>query len=149
MRRLRPATVHPEADEPTLKEGLKSMEPLKGIDWKALLAASGAVLEGLLPKRETDRQEVLLALAEVDHRLRGNGRCEVCRAPVRAIMRTVSRDEAGQTREFGCLCRRCLEAEKAYSRQVTSYLSGVVFDDFVNKKDLVPRPQDANGKAAA
>jgi hypothetical protein len=128
-------------------------DPLQGFDWNALLAASGAALDDLLPKRETDRQEVLLALAEVHHRLHGNGRCDVCRAPVRAIMRTITRDDAGQNRDFKCLCRRCLEAEKAYSRQVTSYLSGVVFDDFVNKKDLVPRPQhangDANGKAAA
>ena len=102
-----------------------------------------------MPKRESDRQEVLLAIAEIDHRLRGNVKCVGCGAPVRAVMRTVSVDDSGQTHEYECLCRRCLEAEKAYSRKVTSYVAGVVFDESVNRKEPVPRPQTASGKAAA
>lgn len=129
-------------------------EPVKEIDWTQLLASmSGssqkAVSEELLPKRDSDRQEVLLALADIDHRLYGHGKCNVCRAPVRAVMRTVCVNEAGTTWEYRCLCRRCLEAEKAYCRKVTSYIAGVVFDEFVNREELVARPQTVNDTAAA
>lgn len=132
------------------------LEPLTQVDWRKLLACTTAASgearppleEGLLPKRESDRQEVLLAIAEIDHRLRGNVKCVGCNAPVRAVMRTVSVDESGQTHEYECLCRRCLEAEKAYSRKVTSYVAGVVFDETVNRKEVVRRPRSVNTKAA-
>ena len=128
-------------------------DPTHPIDWNRLLgfttgSSDQATPEELLPARQTDRQEVLLALADIDHRLHGNGRCSVCRAPVRAIMRTVGVDDAGQTWEYACLCRRCLEAEKAYCRKVTSYVAGAVFDEDVNRKELVVRPRPA-GQAAA
>ncbi|MEO6120498.1 MAG: hypothetical protein ABIP12_07405 [Terriglobales bacterium] len=132
-------------------------EPFTKVDWKKLLAFTAGsdqnlgepLREDLLPKREAHRQEVLLAIAEIDHRLRGNAKCVGCNAPVRAVMRTVSVDDFGQTREFACLCRRCLEAEKAYSRKVTSYVAGVVFDETANGKELVRRPGSASGQAAA
>ncbi len=131
-------------------------EPLTRVDWRKLLAFTAAgsndsrtpVDEELLPKREGDRQEVLLAIAEIDHRLRGNCKCVGCGAPVRAVMRAVAVDDSGQTHEYECLCRRCLEAEKMYSRKVTSYVAGVVFDEYVNRKELVPRPQSASVQAA-
>ncbi len=130
-------------------------EPLKGVEWRKLLAftcvgltgAQPPLQEDLLPQREADRQEVLLAIAEIDHRLRGNRKCAGCGAPVRAVMRTVSIDDSGHLREYECLCRRCLEAEKVYSRTVTSYVAGVVFDEYLNRKDLVPRPQLARQAA--
>ncbi|HUS18467.1 MAG TPA: hypothetical protein VMZ25_02355 [Terriglobales bacterium] len=135
------------------KGGATPFDAVRSFDWKHLLSvttgsASDSIPAELLPKRETERQEVLLALAEINHRLRGNGKCHVCRAPVRAIMRTVGVDDAGRSWEYECLCRRCLEAEKAYCRKVTSYIAGVVFDEYENRKELVERVRPA-GKVAA
>ena len=129
-------------------------ESTKRFDWRPLLASTigstrEPVREELLPKWESDRQDVLLALAEVDYRLNGHTKCSVCRAPVRAAMRTVCVNESGTTWEYGCLCRRCLEAEKAFCRRVTSYIAGAVFDEFVNRGELVARPQHAGNKVAA
>lgn len=129
---------------------------LTSVDWRKLLALTTAtgndprvpLQDELLPKREAERQEVLLAIAEIDHRLRGNRKCIGCGAPVRAVMRTVSVDDSGEVHEYECLCRRCLEAEKVYSRKVTSYVAGVVFDEFENRKERVPRPRSASGQAA-
>lgn len=125
-----------------------------GVDWRQILASTAGssrapLNEGQLPKKETERREVLLAVAEIDHRLRGNSKCGVCRAPVRAAMRTVGVDDSGKSWEYECLCRRCLEAEKAYCRKVTSYVAGVVFDESVNRKELVPRPRPVGDRAAA
>jgi hypothetical protein len=127
---------------------------LAGLDWRRILASAGSTSSGrldesLLPKRETERREVLLAFAEIDHRLRGNSKCQVCRAPVRAEMRTIGTDDHGRIFEYDCLCRRCHEAEKAYCRKVTAYIGGVVFDDFLNSKELVARQLPATGKVAA
>ena len=147
--------MHPESDFVPLNGQMDSeTSSLAGLDWQRILASagstsSGRVDEALLPKRETDRREVLLAFAEVDHRLRGNSKCKVCRAPVRAEMRTIGTDDQGRTFEYECLCRRCFEAEKAYCRKVTAYVGGVVFEESVNQKELVARPQPATEKVAA
>lgn len=127
---------------------------ITGVDWRQVLASTAGSLqaplnEGQLPKTDSERKEVLLAVAEIAHRLRGNSKCDVCRAPVRAVMRTVGIDDAGRSYEYECLCRRCLEAEKAYCRKVTSYVSGVVFDESVNRKELVSRPRPVGDRAAA
>lgn len=122
-------------------------------DWLLTRAAGevgqGRIDEAALPQRESERQEALLAIADIEFRLYGGGKCAVCRAPVRAVMKTVAVDDAGRRFEYDCLCRRCLEAERAYSRAVTSYIGGYVFDDFLNRKPLVERPAAGRETAAA
>lgn len=125
---------------------------LPGFDWRRVIASAGTtgVLdEALLPAKETDRKEVLLAFAEVDHRLYGNRKCDVCHAPVRAAMRTIGIDDHGHTWEYACLCRRCHEAERAFCRKVICSIGSVVFDEFVNQKELVARPAPEKKKVAA
>ncbi|HUQ50234.1 MAG TPA: hypothetical protein VM056_05920 [Terriglobales bacterium] len=109
---------------------------------------SGQLTDALLPQRESERKEVIMRLAELDFKLRGGGKCACCNAPVRNFMRTVSENDR-DTREFDCLCRRCLEAEKAFSRTVTVYFGGVVFESFVNKGALVQRGVPAKEAVAA
>jgi len=122
-------------------------------DWLLTRAAGetgqGRIDESALPQRESERQEALLAIADIEFRLYGGGKCSVCRAPVRAVMKTIAVDDDGHRFEYDCLCRRCLEAERAYARAVTSYVHGYVFDEYLNRKPLVERPPSGRGKAAA
>jgi hypothetical protein len=145
-------TNQSQLDKSSNKGEVATSDPVKGFDWKRVLGlttgAGDSFPRDLLPQRESERQEILLALADINHRLYGHGKCNVCRAPVRAIMRTVGVDDAGQTWEYECLCRRCLEAEKAHCRKVTSYIAGVVFDEYENRRELVQRVRPAGNVAA-
>ena len=72
---------------------------------------------------------------------RQNCRCSVCRAPVRDPRRVMSYDQLGNERDFTRLCRRCFEAEKAYSRTVFVFLFDMVNEIFTNYRQPFPRPQ--------
>jgi hypothetical protein len=130
------------------------MEKFRSLyDWRLLAAFDGTLTEDQLPANERERQEALLAIAEIDHRLNGGHRCSICRAPVRSAMKSVGVDDEGKRYVYQCLCRRCLEAERRYCRTVTSYIANIVFDEFVNRRDLVPRSAEdmapiAKGAAA-
>jgi hypothetical protein len=76
-------------------------------------------------------------------------KCAECRAPVRDAVKVFSSDDDGSHREFECLCRRCLEAEKAFARRVALIADGTVVKEFVNTKPLVKRPARAKVPAAA
>jgi hypothetical protein len=92
-----------------------------------------------LPKNESARREILTQLAELDYQLRGGRKCACCRTHVRSVMRVRSLDEKGTLREYICLCRRCLEAEKAFSKRVVVYYAAVVFEEFISLKQTVER----------
>jgi hypothetical protein len=67
--------------------------------------------------RDSERRIMrLISLqAELNYRQDGGGRCSECRTPVRHLVRVVARKTDGSSREFQCLCTRCLEAERATS----------------------------------
>lgn len=115
---------------------------------RLLEALRAALSEDRLPTSIEDRQDALLAVADLEHRLGKSGKCETCGAPVRSIMSVVATDDAGNTFAYDCLCGRCREAEKAYSRRVTAYIAGLVYEDFTNAKELVPRPSRRMQNAA-
>jgi hypothetical protein len=119
-------------------------------DSKLLAAyANSTLTEEMLPRNLEARQEALHALAEVEYRLHGTSKCSICRAPVRAAMKSVGVDDKGKRYIYQCLCRRCLEAEKAYCRTMTSYVAGMIFDEFLNKRELIERSAQAAIMAAA
>ncbi|MCU1311200.1 MAG: hypothetical protein JWO20_2325 [Candidatus Angelobacter sp.] len=76
-------------------------------------------------------------------------KCAGCRAPVRDAFRVISTDDDGSQREYACLCRRCLEAEKVFARRVELFVNGIPVKEFVNTNEAVPRPIPAKTPAAA
>lgn len=127
------------------------MLPSNGDDLHLLASVfvEGSLCQGQLPARQSERQELLLTIAEIGYRLYGHTKCSMCRAPVRAAMRSVGIDGQGRTFTYRCLCRRCLEGEKAYCRRLTSYVAGVIFDEYVNPRPLVARSMPLYLRAAA
>lgn len=127
---------------------MPAFKPL--FDWRLLAAFDGSLTDADLPRNHEERRDALLAIAEVDYRLNGGHKCSICRAPVRAAMRSVGIDDRGRTYNYKCLCRRCLESEKGYCRKMTSYIAGLIFDEYENKKDLIERsPISPRMRAAA
>ena len=64
-------------------------------------------------------RKVLTSYAELRYRLNGGGKCKVCGASVRHIIPVKAEHLDGSISEFGCLCTRCMEAERAISDRVT------------------------------
>ncbi|MGI9100842.1 MAG: hypothetical protein ACR2IF_00225 [Terriglobales bacterium] len=77
-----------------------------------------ALAEGIQHGPTVHKQKALVSYAELQYRLKGGGRCAVCNAAVRHKIPVTSEHIDGTIAEFGCLCTRCLEAEKALSRKV-------------------------------
>lgn len=77
-----------------------------------------ALAEGMRHGPTAHKQKALVSYAELQYRLKGGGRCSVCRAAVRHRVPVQSEHLDGTIAEFACLCTRCLEAEKALSRRV-------------------------------
>lgn len=68
----------------------------------------------------SDRQQkILLSYAELQYQLHGGGRCSMCHASVRHVLPVTAEHTDGTIAEFGCLCTRCLEAERGVSHRVT------------------------------
>jgi hypothetical protein len=63
-------------------------------------------------------EKVLTSYAELQFRLHGGGHCSVCHAAVRHVVPVRVERSNGATAFFGCLCTRCLEAERALSSRV-------------------------------
>ena len=76
-------------------------------------------------------------------------KCTVCRAPVRDAVTVISADDDGTRHEYSCLCRRCLEAEKVFSRRVTLYAGELISQEFINTKPAIARPTPVKVPAAA
>ena len=104
------------------------------------LLSTGGNAEKALPQDPKERKNFLLNYLDHQYRLCGSRRCEECRTTVRYSMRVVSIAHDGDLREYAVLCRRCIEAEKAYSKRVFVYAAGVVFEEFLNAGQPVERP---------
>lgn len=60
-----------------------------------------------------------MARAELEYQLRGGSVCSMCETAVRHIIPVLVDRYDGSRVQYRCLCRRCLEAEKAVSMMVT------------------------------
>jgi len=67
----------------------------------------------------TKTQNLLMARAELEYQLRGGSVCSMCETAVRHIIPVLVERHDGTRVQYRCLCRRCLEAEKAVSLMVT------------------------------
>jgi hypothetical protein len=67
----------------------------------------------------TKTQNLLMARAELEYQLRGGSVCSMCETAVRHIIPVLVERRDGARVQYRCLCRRCLEAEKAVSLMVT------------------------------
>lgn len=74
---------------------------------------------------------------------RDNGKCAICRTPVRQQERVVSYDTLGRERSYERLCIRCFEAEKAYSRTVFVFNGEMVSQIYTNTNPPVARSDEA------
>ncbi len=82
-------------------------------DYLATLASGSA-------EKDSVRQaNLLFSFAELKFRMRGGGRCAVCRAHVRHVLPVEVEHQDGKLTKFTCLCTRCLVAEKVSARRVT------------------------------
>src|SRR3954453_14848635 len=79
-----------------------------------------------LPKKT---QMLMMARAELEYQLRGGAECSMCETAVRHLIPVLVERYDGTRIQHRCLCRRCLEAEKAVSMMVTLRLgeAGVIF----------------------
>ncbi len=75
--------------------------------------------DGSAEKESVRQANLLFSFAELKYRMRGGGRCAVCRAHVRHVLPVEVEHEDGKRTNFTCLCTRCLVAEKASARRVT------------------------------
>ena len=57
--------------------------------------------------------------AELQFKLNGGSKCQVCRAHVRHVVPVHAEKEDGTAQDFSCLCTRCFEAERATSKAVS------------------------------
>jgi hypothetical protein len=112
------------------------------------LLSTGGNADKALPQDPKERKDFLLNYLDHQYRLCGSRRCEECNATVRYAMRVVSVAENNDTRDYTVLCRRCIEAEKAFSKKVLVYAAGVVFEEFVNPRPPVSRLTPPKSRAA-
>lgn len=101
-------------------------------------------LESLFPEEANgeDRSErLLLAYAELQFQKRGGGRCASCNAPVRLVIPVVAEQKDGSSKNFACLCQRCLEGERDQAKLLRLQIGDA-------KVELTPRQRPAtNGRA--
>jgi hypothetical protein len=64
-------------------------------------------------------QKLMIARAELEYQLRGGAECSMCETAVRHLIPVLVERCDGTRVQHRCLCRRCLEAEKAVSVMVT------------------------------
>ncbi len=68
---------------------------------------------------DSRQRKVLFSYAELQYRLHGGGRCAMCHSAVRHVMPVSVEHTDGTIAEYGCLCTRCLEGEKAQATRLT------------------------------
>ncbi len=94
------------------------MPPLCPIYVRALQEYLEALAdEDELPARRQRR--LLLSYAEFHFKMRGGGKCAVCRASVRHVLPVKVERRNGTMLQYPCLCTRCIEAEKPVSRRIS------------------------------
>ena len=78
-------------------------------------------LEAIAEEHEVPSQrerKLLLSYAELQFKLKGGSQCGMCRASVRHVLPVRVEHADGSSKEFACLCTRCIEAEKAVAKRV-------------------------------
>ena len=103
-------------------------------------------------ERPSRRQRrLLLSYAEFLYKIRGGGKCALCRVSVRHILPVTIERLNGTCVEFPCLCTRCIEAEKAISRRVVLKIGKAVVEhaapDAAKNGHTTPHPDLAKMKA--
>ncbi len=78
-----------------------------------------ALANGKGEKESVRQANLLFSFAELKFRMAGGGHCSVCHAHVRHVLPIEVEREDGSTKQYGCLCTRCLVAEKSTARRVT------------------------------
>ncbi len=72
-----------------------------------------------LPRKTS---QLVMARAEFEYQMHGGSVCSMCETAVRHLIPVRVERHDGSQVEYHCLCRRCLEAEKAVSVTVTQRL---------------------------
>jgi hypothetical protein len=62
--------------------------------------------------------DLLRSYAELQYKLHGGGRCGMCQAHVRHIIPVSVENADGTAKQYGCLCTRCFEGERATAQRV-------------------------------
>ena len=57
--------------------------------------------------------DLLRSYAELQYKLNGGGRCQMCRTHVRHVIPALVTKPGGAMVEYSCLCTRCFEGERA------------------------------------
>jgi hypothetical protein len=66
--------------------------------------------------------DLLRSYAELQYKLNGGSRCQLCRAHVRHVIPTHVERPDGSGKDYSCLCTRCFEGERAQSERVVMQL---------------------------
>lgn len=87
-------------------------------------------LAGVNDLSPENQRQLLLSYAELAYRLRGGGRCPLCRTPVRYVMPIYAVHLDGTERSYPCLCTRCFEGEKGLSSKIVLRLgaTSLIYD---------------------
>ncbi len=93
------------------------MPPLCPIYVRAFQEYLEALAESddVVPRRQ---RRLLLSYAEFLFKLRGGGKCAVCRMSVRHVLPVRVERKNGLQLDYACLCTRCIEAEKAVATRI-------------------------------
>lgn len=73
----------------------------------------------------TRKRELLRSYAELKYRISGGGHCSICNTHVRHVLPTTLHRADGINTEYGCLCTRCFEGERALGSSL-SVRAGIV-----------------------
>ncbi len=78
-----------------------------------------ALANGGEQKDSVRQANLLFSFADLKFRIKGGGRCAVCRAHVRHVLPVEVQRDNGTRTKYDCLCTRCLVAEKSSATRVT------------------------------
>ncbi len=77
-----------------------------------------ALANGSDEKDSVRQANLLFSFAELKFRIKGGGRCALCRAHVRHVLPVEVERDNGTRTTYDCLCTRCLVAEKVSATRV-------------------------------
>ncbi len=92
------------------------------------------------------QRKVLLSYAELQFRLHGGGRCAMCRSAVRHVLPVRVEHADGTIAEYGCLCTRCFEGEKAGAKRITLTVGNTVLEYGRRDRGTAAKKSKAGGR---
>jgi hypothetical protein len=95
------------------------------------------------------QRKVLLSYAELQYRLHGGGRCSMCHSAVRHVLPVRVEHADGAIAEYGCLCTRCIEGEKAVATRITLTVGNTVLEYGRQHSDQASAPQKSKAGGAS